>query len=218
MVEIPKTNKCKDRQMTFKEAKEKARQERIAKANTNADALAGNIKYINYVLDLEDEEAVVVRLDQVIARVNMIDTIVTNDGSKYAVNCYTLPEYIFGPVLSRLLALVHITPAMFTDTRKVEFSAITGISYLAFNKAATALGAPAYYNKGMVVDARPSDIEELNMALIYLCNELSIAPVKVTEVQLEKWFTTAELKAITKLEELTKAELLDENSEFTIED
>ena len=145
--------------MTFQEAKNKARQERIVKANTNADALASNEKYINYVLDLEDEEAVVVRLDEVISRVNMIDTIITNDGSKYAVNCYTLPEYIFGPVLSRLLALVHIAPAMFTDTRKVEFSAITGISYLAFNKAATALGAPAYYNKGIVVDARPSGIE-----------------------------------------------------------
>lgn len=204
--------------MTFKEAKEKARQERIAKANTNADALAGNIKYINYVLDLEDEEAVVVRLDEIISRVNMIETIVTNDGSKYAVNCYTLPEYVFGAVASRLLALVHIAPAMFTDTRKVEFSAITGISYLAFNKAATALGAPAYYNKGIVVEAKPSDLDELNMALTYICNELSISTVAVTQAQLDKWFTQGELKAVTKLEELTKAELLDEDSEFTIED
>ena len=204
--------------MTFKEAKEKARQERIAKANTNADALAGNIKYINYVLDLEDEEAVVVRLDEIISRVNMIETIVTNDGSKYAVNCYTLPEYVFGAVASRLLALVHIAPAMFTDTRKVEFSAITGISYLAFNKAATALGAPAYYNKGVVVVAKPSDLDELNMALTYICNELSISTVAVTQSQLDKWFVQGELKAYTKLEELTKAELLDGSSEFTIED
>lgn len=218
MVEIPNTQQIKGNNMTFAEAKQKAREDRLAQQSTDVEALASNQKYINYVLDLEDEAQAVTKLDQIIKKVNTIETIVTNDGSKYAVNCYSLPEYIFGPIASRLLALIHIAPSMFTDIRKVEFSAITGIDHLAFNKAATALGTPAYYNKGIVVEAKPSDLEELNLAITYICTELAIPITTITQDQLTRWFLQAELKAETKMEAMTKAELLDMNSEFTIED
>lgn len=202
----------------FEERKAARRQERIAQANANAEAMAENDTYIDYVLDLEDEEAVVSKLQTVIDKLNSLETIIATDGTKYSINCFALPEHIFNAALARLLAIIKITPAMFTDERKTAYTAITGISHLAMSNAEKALGSPAYYNKGIKTDATDYDISKLNLAIAHICITMKIPVMSVTQAQLDKWYTNEELKALTKLEAFTKSTLLNESSHFTIED
>ncbi len=192
-----------------------------AARQAQATSLEENESYLTYELGIESEAADNAKLQTLMASINGIDTIVTTEGDKYRVNCFSLPEYIFGSTMAKVLGIVNTASAMFTDERQQEFSAILGIPYLAMLKANHALGAPAYFSKGEVHPQRDYNLTELKFALtyVYVRLELDVSQVEqITAAKLDKWFSNGELKAYSKLEELSKSQLLDSTSKFTIED
>lgn len=184
--------------------------------------LANNSKYVEYLAYVEDEEEQITSLQTVMDRLNGMKAIQTNDGTKYNVNIYPVAEYVFGPVMSRVLGIVTGSSAMFTDERQAEFEAITGTSFLAVSTARNLIGSPAYYSKGVLTPEMPSmDIESISIALTAVCNSLNVDITyvnKVTKASLERWFSVARAKAEKQFEAFERVEKVDSENNFTLED
>ena len=184
--------------------------------------LANNSKYVEYLAYVQDEEEQTTSLQTVIDRLNGMKAIQANDGTKYNVNIYPVAEYVFGPVMSRVLGIVTGSSAMFTDERQAEFEAITGTSFLAVSTARNLIGSPAYYSKGVLTpEMPPMDIESIFIALTAVCNSLNIDITyvnKVTKASLERWFSVARAKAEKQFEAFERVEKVDSENNFTLED
>ena len=184
--------------------------------------LANNSKYVEYLAYVQDEEEQITSLQAVMDKLNGMKAIQTNDGTKYNVNIYPTAEYVFGPVMSRVLGIVTGSSAMFTDERQAEFEAITGTSFLAVSTARNLIGSPAYYSKGVLTPEVPSmDIESIYIALTAVCNSLNIDITyvnKVTKASLERWFSVARAKAEKQFEAFERVEKVDSENNFTLED
>ena len=184
--------------------------------------LANNSRYVEYLAYVEDEEEQITSLQTVMDRLNGMKAIQTNDGTKYNVNIYPVAEYVFGPVMSRVLGLVTGSSAMFTDERQAEFEAITGTSFLAVSTARNLIGSPAYYSKGVLTpEMPPMDIESISIALTAVCDSLNIDIAyvnKVTKASLERWFSVARAKAEKQFEAFERVEKVDSENNFTLED
>ena len=146
----------------------------------------------------------------------------TNDGTKYNVNIYPVAEYVFGPVMSRVIGIVSGSSSMFTDERQAEFEAITGTSFLAVSTTRNLIGSPAYYSKGVLTpEMPPMDIESISIALTAVCDSLNIDITyvnKVTKSSLERWFSVARAKAEKQFEAFERVEKVDSENNFTLED
>lgn len=105
--------------------------------------LANNHKYVEYLAYVQDEEEQITSLQAVMDKLNSMKAIQANDGTKYNVNIYPIAEYVFGPVMSRVIGIVSGSSAMFTDERQAEFEAITETSFLAVSTARNLIGSPA---------------------------------------------------------------------------
>ena len=184
--------------------------------------LANNFKYVDYLASVEDEEEQITSLQTVMDRLNGMKAIQTNDGTKYNVNIYPVAEYVFGPVMSRVLGIVSGSSSMFTDERQAEFEAITGTSFLAVSTARNLIGSPAYYSKGVLTpEMPPMDIESIFIALTAVCNSLNVDITyvnKVTKASLERWFSVAKAKAEKQFEAFERVEKVDSENNFTLED
>ena len=184
--------------------------------------LANNFKYVGYLAYVQDEEEQITSLQTVIDRLNGMKAIQVNDGTKYNVNIYPVAEYVFGPVMSRVLGIVTGSSAMFTDERQAEFEAITGASFLAVSTARNLIGSPAYYSKGVLTPEVPSmAIESISIALTAVCDSLNIDieyANKVTKASLERWFSVARAKAEKQFEAFERVEKVDSENNFTLED
>ena len=184
--------------------------------------LANNSKYVEYLAYVEDEEEQITSLQTVMDRLNGMKAIQTNDGTKYNVNIYPVAEYVFGPVMSRVIGIVSGSSAMFTDERQAEFEAITGTSFLAVSTARNLIGSPAYYSKGVLTpEMPPMDIESISIALTAVCDSLNIDieyANKVTKASLERWFSVARAKAEKQFEAFERVEKVDSENNFTLED
>ena len=184
--------------------------------------LANNSKYVEYLAYVQDEEEQITSLQTVMDKLNGMKAIQTNDGTKYNVNIYPVAEYVFGPVMSRVLGIVTGSSAMFTDERQAEFEAITGASFLAVSTARNLIGSPAYYRKGVLTPEVPSmDIESISIALTAVCDSLNIDieyANKVTKASLERWFSVARAKAEKQFEAFERVEKVDSENNFTLED
>ena len=184
--------------------------------------LANNSNYVSYLAYVQDEEELITSLQTVMDRLNGMKAIQTNDGTKYNVNIYPVAEYVFGPVMSRVLGIVSGSSAMFTDERQAEFEAITGTSFLAISTARNLIGSPAYYSKGVLTpEVPPMDIESISIALTAVCDSLNIDieyTNKVTKASLERWFSVARAKAEKQFEAFERVENVDSENNFTLED
>ena len=184
--------------------------------------LANNSKYVEYLAYVQDEEEQITSLQALMDRLNGMKAIQANDGTKYNVNIYPVAEYVFGPVMSRVLGIVTGSSAMFTDERQAEFEAITGTSFLAVSTARNLIGSPAYYSKGVLTpEMPPMDIENISIALTAVCNSLNIDITyvnKVTKASLERWFSVARAKAEKQFEAFERVEKVDSENNFTLED
>ena len=184
--------------------------------------LANNSKYVEYLAYVQDEEEQITSLQAIMDRLNGMKAIQVNDGAKYNVNIYPVAEYVFGPVMSRVIGIVSGSSAMFTDERQAEFEAITGTSFLAVSTARNLIGSPAYYSKGVLTPEMPSmDIESISIALTAVCNSLNVDITyvnKVTKASLERWFSTARAKAEKQFEAFERVEKVDSENNFTLED
>lgn len=184
--------------------------------------LANNFKYVEYLASVEDEEELITSLQTVMDKLNGMKAIQVNDGTKYNVNIYPVAEYVFGPVMSRVLGIVTGSSAMFTDERQAEFEAITGTSFLAISTARNLIGSPAYYSKGVLTpEMPPMDIESISIALTAVCDSLNIDieyASKVTKASLERWFSVARAKAEKQFEAFERVEKVDSENNFTLED
>lgn len=202
-------------------ALEQRKNERLAATNEQILRLESNTAYQDLVLDLEEDIQFSSNLNFIINEVNKIKPIITNDGSKYSVHCFALPQYIFGSVIGAVLGLVNVSGAMFTEERQTQFTAITGVSYPIWNAVAQKLGKPAYFNKGVLTPAIEPDYDNLDLTIKLLLQELNI-PLryadKANKNNLEKYFLKMEEKAVTQQVEMTKSTILDNASQFTIED
>ena len=184
--------------------------------------LANNSKYVEYLAYVQDEEEQLTSLQTVMDRLNGMKAIQVNDGAKYNVNIYPVAEYVFGPVMSRVLGIVTGSSAMFTDERQAEFEAITGTSFLAVSTARNLIGSPAYYSKGVLTPEMLSmDIESISIALTAVCNSLNVDITyanKVTKASLDRWFSVARAKAEKQFEAFERVEKVDSENNFTLED
>ena len=184
-------------------------------------ALINNSNYVGYLASIEDEQDTIKQLTGVMDAVNKMKPIVTTDGTKYSVNCYPVRENIFGPVASRVLGLITSSSAMFTDERQAEFQALTGVSHLIFTKAKDAIGSPAYFSKGIYVDAFESDNECRESAVLAVLQGLNIDIAyadKLSDANITKWFKLSEAKAKEQQAEYSKLVILDNSQSFTLED
>ena len=184
-------------------------------------ALINNSNYVGYLASIEDEQDTIKQLTGVMDAVNKMKAIVTTDGTKYSVNCYSVRENIFGPVASRVLGLITSSSAMFTDERQAEFQALTGVSHLVFTKAKDAIGSPAYFSKGIYADAFESNNECRESAVLAVLQGLNIDIAyadKLSDANITKWFKLSEAKAREQQAEYSKLVILDNSQSFTLED
>ena len=184
-------------------------------------ALINNSNYVGYLASIEDEQDTIKQLTGVMDAVNKMKPIVTNDGTKYSVHCYPVAEYIFGPIVSRVLGLINASSAMFTDERAMEFQALTGVSHLVFTKAKDAIGSPAYFSKGIYADAFESNNECRESAVLAVLQGLNIDIAyadKLSDVNITKWFKLSEAKAREQQAEYNKLAVLDNSQSFTLEE
>ena len=184
-------------------------------------ALINNLNYVLYLASIGDEQDTIKQLTTVMDAVNKMKQIVTNDGTKYSVNCYPVRENIFGPVASRVLGLITSSSAMFTDERQAEFQALTGVSHLVFTKAKDAIGSPAYFSKGIYADAFESNNECRESAILAVLQGLNIDIAyadKLSDTNITKWFQLSEAKAREQQAEYSKLVILDNSQSFTLED
>jgi len=147
--------------------------------------------------------------------------IVTQDGSKYAVHCFPVAEYVFGPVMSRVLGIVTASSAMFTDDRQMMFKVVTEVPYLEVSKAREAIGSPAYYSKGTLAPAIPGngDLVETAITAVLVGLDVDLDYVnKLNKVNINKWFTIAEDKANKQFAEFQQMEQIDSTNKFVLED
>lgn len=201
----------------------------LAKAQADRDnnrdakrlALLDNAEYVNYQVQLIEQIELVTKLTAIADALNQMKPIITNDGSKYAVHCYPVAEYVFGPVMSRVLGIITASSAMFTDERQVEFQAITGISHLEASKARDAIGSPAYYSKGQLAPAIPGNGNNLSIVMAAICDSLNIDMDYATIVNqstINRWFSVAEAKASKQFAEFQQMDAIDSNNKFVLED
>ena len=184
--------------------------------------LINNEKYVDYLASIEDEQTQINKLQAVMDKLNGMKAIVASDGTNYKVNIYPVAEYVFGPVMSRVLGIITGSSAMFTEDRQTEFEAITKTSYLAVSNARNVLGSPAYYSKGVFTKAIEFGQEdEIKTAVVAVCDSLDIDINYVSRINTEtlsRWFNTAEAKAKKQLEAFQRVELVDSENNFTLED
>ncbi len=184
-------------------------------------ALLDNAEYVNYQVQLIEQIELVTKLTAIADTLNQIKPIITNDGSKYAVHCYPVAEYVFGPVMSRVLGIITASSAMFTDERQVEFQAITGISHLEASKARDAIGSPAYYSKGQLAPAIPGNGSNLSIVMAAICDSLDIDMDYATIVNqstINRWLSVAEAKANKQFAEFQQMDAIDSTNKFVLED
>ena len=199
----------------------KAKEQRKRVKNEARLKLLNNADYVEYKASLLDEAEQVTKLTAVADTLNQMKPIVTNDGSKYAVHCYPVAEYAFGPVMSRVLGIITASSAMFTDERQVEFQAITGVSYLEASKARDAIGSPAYYSKGQLAPTIPGNGGDLSIVMTAICESLGIDidyASKVNQSTISKWFSAAEAKANKQFNEFQQMDTIDSTNKFVLED
>ena len=201
----------------------------LAKAQADRDnnrdakrlALLDNAEYVNYQVQLIEQIELVTKLTAIADALNQMKPIITNDGSKYAVHCYPVAEYVFGPVMSRVLGIITASSAMFTDERQVEFQAITGVSHLEASKARDAIGSPAYYSKGQLAPAIPGNDSNLSIVMAAICDSLDIDidyATVVNQSTINRWFSVAEAKANKQFAEFQQMDAIDSSNKFVLED
>ena len=184
-------------------------------------ALIENEDYVGLLASIEEEAETIAKLVSVIDVVNAMKDIKTNDGTKYSVNIYSVSEYIFGPVMGKVLGLITGSSAMFTDERQAEFQAITGVKYLAFAKAREAIGSPAYFSKGAYSSPIEGDGESIRAIVLAILQGLDIDieyANKLSQSNIDKWFQVNEDKARKLEKEFKLNEVLDSTGAFTLED
>ena len=193
---------------------------KAALANTQDTVLAENDNYVNYLADKQIESDQVIKLDAVISKLNAMKAIITTDGTKYGVNCYSVAESIFGPVGSRLMAIATIAGAMFTAERQAEFTALTGIPYLIALDASHQLGRPAYVTKaGVYVEEFIYSADKYAVALTAVAHNLKLDVEyanQITTDKLDRWFQSSKAKALAKVDAQEKSDSVDDEP-FTLE-
>jgi len=184
-------------------------------------ALLNNGTFAEYLASVEDESDQIEALTALMDELNSIKPIVTNDGSKYGVNIFPVAEYVFGPVMSKVVGIIVGSSAMFTDERQDVFKAITGMPHLLASKARDAIGSPAYYSKGVLADAIPGDKTCITTAVTAVCDALNIDLTyvnKVNQASIDRWFKVAQEKAEKQYGEFRKMDLIDTTNAFTLEE
>lgn len=184
-------------------------------------ALLTNGSYVEYMATVEEEAEQIATLTALMDQLNSMKPIVTNDGSKYGINIYPVAEYVFGPVMSRVIGIITGSSAMFTDERQTEFLALTKMPYLLASKAREAIGSPAYYSKGVLATAIAGNGDSVETALTAVCEALGVdnAYVKKANQQaLERWFKVAQDKAVKQYEEFRKVDVVDGANAFVLKD
>lgn len=199
----------------------KAKEQRKRNKDEKRLELLNNANYVDYKASILDEVEQVTKLTAIADTLNQMKPIITNDGSKYAVHCYPVAEYVFGPVMSRVLGIITASSAMFTDERQVEFQAITGISHLEASKARDAIGSPAYYSKGQLAPTIPGNGSNLSIVMAAICDSLDIDMDYATIVNqstINRWFSVAEAKANKQFAEFQQMDAIDSTNKFVLED
>lgn len=159
-------------------------------------------------------------LNEIILQLNAIAPFVATDGRKFSINVF--PIGIFGTGLGEVMGIIQGSRSAFVGEKMIEYSAITGISSLELQEAQTALGSPAFYKDGKVVDAIPGNYEKLQSLLKGIFIKLQLSEFKaeqITEDRFNLWFQTAENKANKQLLETEEFNKLEEGAkDFVIEE
>ena len=200
---------------------EQRKAEILAAEKVANEALLNNDSYVNMVVNDSIQLDAINAIDTVIRAVNKIDPIISNAGDRFIVNCYSVATGIFGEVVGRILGLVNVSGAMFTDERQKEFYAITGVPYITWANAAKAFGNPAYFSKGIITDETDGDVEELKLRVQAILIKMGLASSyaeTITESNITKYFLNRQVKATKDEAAYHKAQALTSSANYTIED
>lgn len=199
----------------------KAKEDRKKLKDEARLALLTNGSYVDYMASLDEESEQITSLITIIDELNKMKKIVATDGTEYGINIYPVAEYIFGPVMSRVLGIITGSSAMFTDERQLEFFAITHVPHLMTSKARDAIGSPAYYSKGVLANAIPGNGDSVETAITAVCEALGVDLSYVKKANasaIERWFKVAQEKAVKQYEEFRKVEVVDSANSFVLKD
>jgi hypothetical protein len=146
---------------------------------------------------------------------------VAKDGRKFNINVFPI-AVPFGVGLGHVLGIIAGSRAAFTDDKRMEFSAITGITTLELLEAQEALGNPAYYKDGAVYEANYGDYAKLLSLLEGIFLKLDLTEFKASDLTKEKydlWYAINDAKATRQLAEHEELQLLEDGAkDFIIEE
>ena len=209
---------------TFKEVL----QENIAKAQKQVEAntqvrlmtLAKDPTFIESQRTLGAKTTELTKLNAIITSLNAIKPFIASDGRKFNINCFPVTALPAG--VAQVVGIIQASRGAFTDEMALQYQAITGVPPLTFASATVALGNPSYLDKtaNKATEEIPANWATLvpELQAIYLNLDLQeFQASDLSEAQLNLWFATSKLKAITQEKEVAKAADLD-TGEFLIED
>jgi hypothetical protein len=211
--------------MTLEQAQAQLKQ-RIQEAQDRAStktvetiiALSENDAYIETQRSLMSKDTELKRLDSIINQLNAIKPFQAKSGDKFSINVFPINTFDTG--LDRILGIIAGSRSAFVDELSLQYEAITGISMIELTLARQALGQPAYFSKGEIVDEVPADLSSLNNYLKSIALKLNVVEfdTNVSKSALALYFVKGRIKAETAKASFDKSATLDATSSFTLED
>lgn len=209
---------------TFKELLDaKVKEAQIKETKLQEEALTellDNKNFIETQRAITEKEKELKMINKVMHQLNNITPYVAKDGRKFSIKVFAVSTFDIG--LGAIIGIISGSRGAFVDEKMMEYSAISGITTIELQEASIALGSPAYYKDGKVMDATYGDYMKLVEILKGIFIKMGLHELKVSGITREKydlWFALAETRANRQLHEHEALQDLEANAEdFVMED
>jgi hypothetical protein len=212
--------------MTYLE-KLQARKQEIAEANnrrleTAKLQLLENDNYISTLVNRDNRQANLVKLNSIIQALNEIPAVRLGQTSEEArIQCYPIGTSDFGSEIASLLGIATACTSAYVDEHKFACEAYT-TSLVLQEDVVHSFGRPAYWSKRtftLTPATEATNLEAVKQCLQDLADSLGLAPIdfsKLTPQSYSTYFKREKLKAEQKQAEHNLAIAMDSNSSFTL--
>jgi uncharacterized coiled-coil protein SlyX len=184
------------------------------------ESLLENEAFIEAQRSIMRKEQELQKLNTIITQLNSITPFVAKDGRKFSVIVFPIP--VFGTGGAQIMGIIQGSRSAFIDEKALEYSAICGITQLELVEAREAMGSPAYFRDGRVIEAIPGDFNKLSVLLEGIYLKMGLREFKASDITKEKydlWFALGEAKALRQEAEHKELKLMEKEScDFILED
>jgi len=198
----------------------KAQEAKVIAQDKALEALLDNDTFIETQRSVTAKEAELTALSDTLAQLSSIAPYVAKDGRKFSIKAF--PVSAFGIGMGSVVGIIASSKSAFVDEKMMEYAAISGITSLELYESANALGSPAYYKDGKVVDGTVGDYTLLRNLIEGILIKLNLHEISINDFTREKydlWFALAENRAEKQLKEHEALQDLEANAEdFVLED